>query len=127
MQVHVTLVYLTGGLNMLAADTWWRGTAAWDLVSLPESRMLDITFLFAFPAGIYLLNIITHLILVYHLVFPILVWNRQLRRLLLDASWLLWCLIAVISGQWSYAALMATVSYLLWEDSFETSDEPLAS
>lgn len=116
MQVHVTAVYLSAGLSMLAADTWWTGMAVWDMVALPLSRSAGFARAFGFPQGIYLINLLTHLIVAFHLMFPILVWNQYLRRAMIHLCWMIWTGIAVVSGQWSYSILMASASAALWHD-----------
>ncbi|GIW90252.1 MAG: hypothetical protein KatS3mg109_0684 [Pirellulaceae bacterium] len=115
VQLHLTAVYLCGGLTMLAGEVWWNGTASWWLLAAPESRQLDLARLVTFPKGIYLLNLITHTLLAFHLAFPILVWSQRSRNSLRRLAWGAWLLVALVSGLWSYAALMAGASWIAWQ------------
>lgn len=113
-QLHLAAVYLLGGLTMLANQTWWSGVAAWYLVAAPESRFFDLTFAFAFPSGIYLLNLLTHGVVAFHLWCTAFVWIGSLRAVVRPAIAGMWLLIALLSGQWSYAAIMAATSLVVW-------------
>jgi hypothetical protein len=104
VQVHVCLLYATMGLSKLMSDAWWNGTGVWWLMARPESRLIDLTGLAAWniggtPFGLYLINLWTHAIVVFELAFPLLVWNRLVRPLLLGWSLVHWAGIAILLGQ----------------------------
>jgi hypothetical protein len=104
VQVHLCLLYATMGLSKLMSDAWWNGTGVWWLMARPESRLIDLTGMATWniggtPVGIYLINLWTHAIVVFELAFPLLVWNRLVRPLLLGWSLVHWAGIAILLGQ----------------------------
>ncbi|MFV1965092.1 MAG: HTTM domain-containing protein [Pirellulaceae bacterium] len=103
MQVHVTALYLMMGLTKLAGETWWRGDAVWWLAASTESRLLDLTFLHRYPL---LINLWTHCIVAFELLFAVLIWNRLARPLLLGISLVMWLSLAIVTGQVSFCAIM---------------------
>ena len=56
----------------------------------------------------------THVIVLFELAFPILVWNRLARPLMLGLALVVWSSLALISGLWvMYALLMvACLSFI---------------
>jgi hypothetical protein len=94
---------------MLRSDTWWGGEAAWWLAAHVESRLVDLT-----PLAVgandngpgFFFNAWTHAIVLFNLAFPLLVWNRLARPLLLAAAVLYWIPLALVTGLVSYCAIM---------------------
>ncbi len=103
VQLHLTGFYIMTGLNMLAGDTWWTGEGVWWLLARPESRLLDLTFLAHSPL---LVNAWTHAITAFLFLFPVLIWVRIARPLLLALSLLFWMGMAVITGYVGWAVMM---------------------
>jgi hypothetical protein len=103
MQVHVCLFYLMMGLTKLAGEPWWRGDAIWWLAASSESRWWDVTFLHRYPL---LINVWTHAVVAFELSFPVLIWHRLVRPLLLSVGLAMWPLLAVVSGQVSFCCIM---------------------
>ncbi len=110
MQVHLAGFYAMMVLNQLGglvdfpyAGTWWRGEAVWWLIARPESRLVDLTFLHSAP---YLINAWTHAIVLFELAFPLLVWNRLARPLLLALAVPIWTSLALVTGEVSFCAMM---------------------
>jgi hypothetical protein len=95
IQVHVTLVYVLMFLGKQSNFVWWNGTAAWWLIARPESALLNLRFLGNHP---YVINAWTSTILFFELAFPLLVWNRLARPLLLGLSAFVWLGTALITG-----------------------------
>jgi hypothetical protein len=110
IQVHLAGFYAVMVLNQLGglidfpySGTWWRGEAVWWLIARPESRLVDLTFLYSAP---YLINAWTHAIVLFELAFPILVWNRLARPLLLALAVPIWGSLALASGEVSFCVMM---------------------
>lgn len=103
LQVHLAGLYLMMGLTKLAGEVWWTGDAVWWLIARTESRAVDLTFFYQFP---YLINLWTHGIVAFELTFPILVWNRHLRPLLLGIGVAVWLSILALTGLAAYCLLM---------------------
>ena len=103
MQVHLSALYLLMGLSMLAGEVWWAGEAVWWLVARGESRLVDLTFL---DRHLILINLWTHAVVLFALLFGVLIWNSLARPLLLALSLLLWIPLALVTGLVSYCGLM---------------------
>ena len=107
IQVHLCLIVAMMGLAKLAGpgqlsagpewyDPWGTGEAVWWLLARPQSGMFEaFGFLRDYP------NVIagwTHAIVLFELTFPILVWNRLARPLMLALALPIWTSLALISG-----------------------------
>ena len=98
---------LCSPLTKLGGQVWWGGGAAYLMMAQSESRLVDLSF---FRESIFAINLITHAIVGVQLVFPILIWNRLLRPLVIFASVLLWIGIGLITGLVSFALLMMAIN-----------------
>jgi len=101
IQVHVAMLYAVMGLSKLMGDAWWTGMGSWWLMTRSESRLVDLTWL---PPQI--VEILTHCAVLYELAFPILIWNRLARPLLLAISVIMWTFMALITGQALFSLMM---------------------
>jgi hypothetical protein len=113
MQVHIAAFYLLAGLTKLVGPTWWGGEAVWWLAAQTETRLIDVTWLArsADPFGPgYVMNAWTHGIVLFELAFPVLVWNRLARPILLAIAVLMWGSLALITGLVGYSAIMFVAS-----------------
>ena len=90
-------------LTQLAGQVWWAGEAVWWLMARTESRLVNLT---ALSGSMYLVNLWTHAIVLFELVFALLVWNRLARPLLLASAILLWVPLALLTGEVSFCMLM---------------------
>src|SRR5262245_5891897 len=100
IQVHVAMFYAMMGLTKLYGDAWWDGNAIWLLLAQTESRPLDLTGLrSAGRLSEYLLNFWTHAIVYFELAFPILIWSRLARPILLATSVFVWLSLIISTGQ----------------------------
>lgn len=104
IQVHLVAMYGLIVTNQLAGEAWWNGEAVWWLAARSESRLADLTGLLA--PSLFLINALTHAIVLIEIGFIVLVWPRLTRPYALAASCLLWLLIGVTSGLVSFAAAM---------------------
>jgi predicted DCC family thiol-disulfide oxidoreductase YuxK len=82
IQLHLVLIYGIAGLAKLQGQAWWTGVAAWGVVAAGEFRVFNLTWMAAYPL---LLNLMTHAGLFLELSYPILIWVRVLRPLLITA------------------------------------------
>lgn len=112
LQVHLAAVYLAMAVGKLAAAStfnegiarpWWTGDAIWWLVARPESRLADLTWLHSYPL---LYSAWTHAVVLFEASFGILIWNRLARPLLLAAAFVMWPLLAIVTGQTAFCMLM---------------------
>ena len=123
IQVHIAAFYVMIGLTKLASEDWWNGEAMWWLIAHTESRLVDLTFLHQYE---YVINLWTYSVVVFELVFGVLIWHRLARPLLLAWAVVHWCLLGVVTGLLSYAAIMlvANVSFISAETIRDLADRP---
>ena len=130
IQIHLAAIFVASGLAMLSTQTWWAGDAVWWIIARPRSSGFWLTRSLSRMPLVF--QFLTHVIVAYHLLFPLLVWNRLARPLVLAAGLLIWPLVAIISGLYLYAAVMlaGTCIYIspavvaLLEKRRETTPEP---
>jgi hypothetical protein len=108
LQVHLALFLLLVGCSSLAAAVWWNGTAIWFLEAQTLSRPADLSFL---RGGEKLLNAWTHFFVLSNLLFPVLVWKRLLRPLVVAFAALMWLLMIPITGQLLYVLAVLAAMY----------------
>ena len=86
IQLHLVIVYGSAGLSKLMGPEWWNGTALEMILLTPEFRRLDPTWFLAYPS---LLQLGTHAGLALEISYPVLIWVRPLRPLVLGAVFLM--------------------------------------
>ncbi len=80
IQVHMCVIYFFAGAGKLLGASWWDGTAMWGAVANFEYQSVDITWLAHAP---WVINGLTHLTVTWELTYPILVWPRLTRPIVL--------------------------------------------
>jgi hypothetical protein len=115
IQVHLAMFYVMMALTKLYGDAWWQGDAMWYLVAQTHSRPIDLSALRSWGrGGALLINFWTHAVLYYELAFPILVWNRLARPLVLLLGVAIWMSLIVATGHllFGLAMLVASAAFL---------------
>jgi predicted DCC family thiol-disulfide oxidoreductase YuxK len=92
IQLHLVFIYGMAGLAKLQGPAWWSGTALWGVLASAEFRQFDFTWLVAHP---WLINLMTHGSLAFEISYPVLIWVRVLRPLMIVGAILLHAGIAV--------------------------------
>lgn len=112
IQVHVAMFYLMMGLTKLNGDGWWDGISIWYLLAQTQSRPLDLTFMQKWPDpyGTYFVNFWTHAVVYYELAFPVLIWNRLARPLLLGLGLVIWISLILATGLSLFGLTMLAAS-----------------
>ena len=111
IQVHTAMFVAMMGLTKLYGDAWWNGEAIWILLAQTQSRPLDLSGLRRAGAyGEYLINAWTHAVLYYELAFPVLIWNRVARPLLLALGIVIWASLIVATGLLLFGLTMLVAS-----------------
>jgi hypothetical protein len=118
MQVHLAGFIFLVACAMLGSPFWWNGTALWSLEAQELSRPLDLAWLRNFPK---LMNGWTHLFVLINLLFPILVWNRLLRPLVVTLGIMAWALMIPLTGQVLYVAAVITAMCAFLADDEESA------
>ncbi len=107
IQVHLALLIAMMGFSKINSEVWWIGTGMWWLMARPESRLVDVTGLYRWPK---LIDAWTHVIVLFELVFPLLVWVPLARPLLLGIGVFVWGSIALVTGDLTFALMMCIAS-----------------
>jgi predicted DCC family thiol-disulfide oxidoreductase YuxK len=94
IQLHLVLIYGMAGLGKLQGPSWWNGNAIWKTMTTGEFVVLDFTALAAWPLVI---NFLTHISIALELLYPVVIWVRILRPLVLAGMIALHLGIAVMS------------------------------
>ena len=107
IQVHLALVHLMIGFAQLAAPeaAWWSGEGVWLAIARPGMSLVDLSNLADRPR---LVAAWSHAMTLYLLAFPVLVWNRYARPLMLLFGAFVWIAFAVASGWVPFCAAMLT-------------------
>lgn len=111
IQVHLAALVFMMGMSKLAQENWWTGDAIWFLLAQTRSRPFNLTFLRESP---FVINAWTHAIVAFEIAFPILIWNRFARPILLIVGALVWLSIALATGHLMFALTMITASIAFW-------------
>jgi hypothetical protein len=79
IQLHLCLIYAAAGLSKLQGRAWWSGDATLMILLAPEYRVGHLAWLAGYPR---LLNLLTHGTVALEILYPILVWVRVCRPLM---------------------------------------------
>jgi hypothetical protein len=107
VQVHLALLVAMMGLSQLAGDVWWNGLGMWFLITREQSRLVDFTWLAASPLVI---DLWTHVVVLFELSFPLLVWIPLARPILLALGLVVWGSLALVTGDVTFALAMCVAS-----------------
>lgn len=107
IQLHLAAFVAMMALAKLNGDAWWDGEALWHLLARPESRPLDLTALRNYELVV---NFWTHAVVYFELAFPLLIWNRLARPILLILGAIIWLTLALATGQWLLGLALVAAS-----------------
>lgn len=82
IQCHLVFIYGMAALAKFQGADWWNGNAFWGTVAAGEFRLFDLTWLASYPS---LIQFCTHAGLALELSYPVLVWVRPIRPLMMAA------------------------------------------
>ena len=86
VQLHLAFIYGAAGLSKLMGTEWWNGTAIQMIMLTPEFRRFDLVWLAAYPGLLYFA---THAGVFLEICYPVLIWVRKLRPLVIASVILL--------------------------------------
>src|SRR5690606_35760923 len=114
LQVHISMLYLMMAAAKLGSVVWWNGEAMWWLIAQPDNRLVDLTFLRDARLVVFAWS---HLIVLFELLFGLLIWFCFWRPLFAMLAVLHWFGLALVTGHWEFAILMAGLSaaFAAWE------------
>ncbi len=107
IQVHLAMLVAMMGLSKLMGETWWSGEAMWWLIARYDSRMVDFTRLRDAPQ---LVDLWAHVVVLFELAFPVLIWVPLARPLLLGLGVVVWTSLALVTGDVPFALMMCIAS-----------------
>jgi hypothetical protein len=103
IQVHLCLLIAMMAFSQLSGDVWWSGLGMWFLITRQESRLIDFTWLESSPFAV---DLWTHLVIGFEFLFPILIWVRMLRPLLLGLGLVVWTSLALVTGDITFSLML---------------------
>ncbi len=103
INVHMCLIYFCAGTSKLQGEAWWDGGAMWLALSNLEYQSTDMTWLVWHP---WLLNLATHVCVLWEISFAALIWQPKLRPLVLTISVFLHVGIGAFLGMWTFGLIM---------------------
>ncbi len=80
IQLHLAFIYAMAGLAKVQGLSWWTGMALWGTMTAGEFVTRNFTALAGWPM---LINFLTHASLAFELLYPVLIWNRLLRPMMI--------------------------------------------
>lgn len=108
IQLHLCLIYGIAGLSKLKGVSWWDGTAVAKVIMTPEFRIFDLSWLLGYPM---LVNFLTHTGLFLELLYPVLIWVRPLRPLVIASAILLHLGIDLSLGLFEFGLVMTAANF----------------
>ncbi|WP_152051215.1 DCC1-like thiol-disulfide oxidoreductase family protein [Tautonia marina] len=125
IQVHLCIIYGLAGLAKLQHPIWWEGFAFMSLLGYAEFRPVDLTWLARWPM---VLMLFSHGALWLEILYPVLVWVKRLRPLVISLTIALHLGIAVTMGLYEFALAMIVANMAFvsgpWLRSLVTGTNP---
>jgi hypothetical protein len=111
IQLHLCLTYAAAGLAKLQGVSWWNGDAVAMILLIPVYRVGHFEWLLAYPR---LLFFLTHATVALEILYPVLIWFRVFRPLLLTAMVLLHVGIDLTLGlrEFTLAMIVANLAFV---------------
>ncbi|HWA99908.1 MAG TPA: hypothetical protein VG713_15525 [Pirellulales bacterium] len=106
IQVHTCAMIVMMVLAKMYGDVWWNGTAMWWMMLNSPERIVDLRSWGSHFLGKYVLNAWTHAQVLLELLFPVLVWQRWARPLMIVWAQTMWSLLPLVSGLVSFSLAM---------------------
>jgi Vitamin K-dependent gamma-carboxylase len=103
IQVHMCVIYSFAGISKLQGPAWWDGEAMWLALANLEYQTVDMTWLAWYP---WLLNVATHVSVLWEISFCVLIWRPLWRPLVLAGAVALHVGIGAFLGMWTFGLIM---------------------
>ena len=103
LQVHMAILYLFAGLSKLKGDSWWDGNAIWMAAANYEYQSNSLVWLCWHP---WVVNILTHVTVLWETTFILTVWKSRLRPLVLAVGIGMHLGIGMFLGMWTFGLAM---------------------
>jgi hypothetical protein len=103
IQLHLCMVYLTGGLMKASGEQWWDGDAIWRSLMLPEYRQYDFCWLVDHR---WVAKASGWMVIAVESGYSIFIWPRRTRRPWIIATTAMHLGIAIFMGLGVFGAIM---------------------
>jgi hypothetical protein len=103
INVHMCVIYFFAGISKLQGEAWWNGEAMWRAFANLEYQSIDMTWLAWHPR---ILELLTHVSVLWELSFCVLIWRPRLRPLVLAGAVPLHVGIGACLGMWTFGLIM---------------------
>lgn len=103
IQCHLCVIYLFAGMSKLTGETWWEGTALWRSFANYEYQSVNMLWLAHVP---WLINLLTHVALIWELSYAFLIWPKATRPLILAFAVFVHLGIAFCMGMITFGLVM---------------------
>lgn len=113
MQLHLCAIYFWAGFSKLKGASWWTGEAMWRVLANAEYQTMDLTWMAWIP---WMPFLVAHVTIAWEVSFIALVWNRQMRPLILTIGTLMHFGIGAFLGMWTFGLSM-TFAYFSFANS----------
>lgn len=110
LQIQLCVIYFYSGISKLKGTRWWNGSAIFDVFTMEGLVRWDMTFLAYLPD---LLVAACYLTLLWEMYFPILIWTRPFRLLLIVFGALMHMAFGIFLNIPFFAAIMVSI-YILF-------------
>ena len=97
------VIYLFAGISKLQGEAWWDGQAMWGAFANLEYQSTDMTWLARHPR---LIELATHICVLWEMTFCVLVWKPRWRPLVLAGAVALHVGIGACLGMWTFGLIM---------------------
>ena len=108
IQVHFAAIVVMMLLAKLRGEVWWTGEAIWWLAARSEMRLVDISGTLRSRELLY--EALTHIVIFFEILFPVLVWNRLARPLVLFCGAVVWISLGLLSGNLAFGVVLVVAS-----------------
>jgi len=108
MQVHLCVLYFFAGISKLQGETWWDGSALWGAIANREYQTIDLTWMVHHPR---LINLLTHVTIVWEIMYCATIWNRHTRPLTLFLAIPVHLGIAFSFGMITFGTIMLVANF----------------
>lgn len=123
IQLQLCVIYGMAGLAKLQGVAWWNGTAFGMVLLTSEFRsLIDVSWLVRYPIVV---NLATHVTIAFELLYPVLIWNRLARPILIAAAVVLHLGIGLTLGlnEFGLAMIAANLAFVRF-DRLRVVEEP---
>jgi hypothetical protein len=103
IQVHMCVIYFFAAISKLQGPSWWTGEAMWRAFGNQEYQSVVMTWLAWHP---WLVNMMTHVTIIWELSFCVLIWRPRWRALMLLGAVVLHLGIGACLAMWTFGLIM---------------------